>query len=729
MSLRTTFLAHAIIIFLSTGVFRAAAHAEAPASFVGSAACVSCHAKEDGEWQGSFHQQAMAEASSTTVLGKFDHATFTYNGVVSTFYRRGEGFFVRTDGPDGRLHDYKIAYTFGVFPLQQYLIKFPDGKMQALGIAWDSRLAKDGGQRWFHLYPNERVDSKDVLHWTKHSQNWNFMCAECHSTNLQKSYDADKKSYHTTWSEINVGCEGCHGPASLHMTWAEKKESERNPAQTGFSFSFKSTPFVPIYDPKDSKTLPQPQRPQSIELDACGRCHARRSVISPEYVYGQPLMVTHFPSLLSAGLYHADGQIDDEVYEYGAFTQSRMYHSGVRCSDCHNPHSLKLRAPGNEVCAQCHVAAKYDATQHHFHKPGTSAAECKSCHMAEKTYMQVDRRFDHSLRIPRPAFSAKVGAPDVCTSCHKDKSPAWAESEIQTRFGPPKADFHDYGEAFAQARLGDQASATKLIAILSDSARPAIVRATAAQELAPYLTAESVSVLEWAISDKSAEVRAAVVGALESTPVEIKLKLVTTLLNDPVLGVRIEAAKVMASVPHAKFPQEGLQSMERASAEYLQSQFVNAESPQAQTNVGTFYAAKGKAREAEKAYRLAIQLESNFVPAYVNLADLLRQMGRDNEGRIVLQEAIQCVPNNAETHFALGLLEVRLGEKKQALKELKSAVRLQPDNPRFAYVHIVALLDLGKKNEARKAIAIAKGRFPNSAQWVALEAAAVSQVE
>ena len=103
-------------------------------------------------------------------------------------------FLVETDGPDGKLAEFEIKYTFGVYPLQQYLIEFPDGRLQALSIAWDSRPKDKGGQRWFHLYPNEEIGHDDVLHWTKLNQNWNFMCAECHSTGVRKNYDAAKRS-------------------------------------------------------------------------------------------------------------------------------------------------------------------------------------------------------------------------------------------------------------------------------------------------------------------------------------------------------------------------------------------------------------------------------------------------------------------------------------------------------------------------------------------------------
>src|SRR5574341_304069 len=360
-----------------------------PAQFVGAQACVSCHPNEYHEWSGSDHDLAMQPANEQTVLGDFDDATFTYYGLTSRFYKKNGKFFVHTDGPDGKLHEYEMAYTFGYYPLQQYLIAFPNGRYQALNICWDTRPDSVGGQRWFHLYPNEKIDSRDILHWTGGLQNWNFMCAECHSTNLQKNYVAAQDSYATTWSEMNVSCEACHGPGSRHVTWAKEAQAGHRIPDPAFGLVFalkdmsEGTWTFPAGDTIAKRTKPLASR---VELETCGRCHARRAQVWGDYEYGQRLAQTHRASLLDEPLYHADGQILDEVYEYASFVQSKMYQAGVTCSDCHNPHSGRVRWPGNAVCLQCHLPAKYDVRQHHFHTLGTEAAQCVSCHTIKRNY-------------------------------------------------------------------------------------------------------------------------------------------------------------------------------------------------------------------------------------------------------------------------------------------------------------------------------------------------------
>ncbi len=173
----------------------------------------------------SQHKHAMDHATEKTVLGDFSDARFEYFGVRSRFFREHGKFFVETDGPDGKLGAFEIKYTFGLDPLQQYLVEFPDGRLQALSIAWDSRPKDQGGQRWFHLYPDEQIRHDDFLHWTKLNQNWNFMCAECHSTGVRKNYDAATDRFATSWAEISVGCEACHGRGSRHVAWARDEQS------------------------------------------------------------------------------------------------------------------------------------------------------------------------------------------------------------------------------------------------------------------------------------------------------------------------------------------------------------------------------------------------------------------------------------------------------------------------------------------------------------------------
>jgi predicted CXXCH cytochrome family protein len=327
----------------------------------------------------------MQEAREDTVLGDFKNANFELRGKRWRFFRSKDGrFVVSAEGPDGALHDYDVDYTFGVEPLQQYLVSFPGGRQQALPVAWDSNK-----RRWFYLFPGKDIPPSDWLHWTRQGQNWNAMCADCHSTNVTKGYDPETDTFQTRWSELSVGCEACHGPGSLHADWARLSASKRDKA-------------------KDHGLVTHTANaPNHAQVELCATCHSRRAQFADQGRPGAPLLDRYLPVLLSPGLFHADGQILDEDFEFQSFTQSKMFAKGVKCTNCHDAHSGEVYAQGNALCTRCHAASSYDGPAHHFHqvlvagKPNPGAL-CVSCHMPGKDYMVLDFRRDHSLRIPRP---------------------------------------------------------------------------------------------------------------------------------------------------------------------------------------------------------------------------------------------------------------------------------------------------------------------------------------
>ena len=453
-----------------------------PAAYVGRQACAGCHQREHDLWTGSHHDLAMQVADETTVLGNFNNATITHFGITSTFYTRGGKFYVRTEGPDGTLQEYEVLYTFGVAPLQQYLVELSGGRYQALSLAWDSRPKGQGGQRWFHLYPHEKIAHDDELHWTGRNQNWNFMCADCHSTNLQKKYDLKQDAYQTTWSEMDVSCEACHGPGSRHVQWATSgayRNETRKPGSNGFLVQLRE-PEPPVWaaDPEKGTAKRLTLRVSHDEIETCAQCHSRRAVLRDAKDPGRPFLDSYLPVLLEPNLYHADGQIDGEVYEYGSFLQSKMYRAGVTCSDCHEPHSLKIRAPGNALCTRCHAAERFDRPGHSFHKPASTGAQCVACHMPEKTYMVVDPRRDHSIRIPRPDLTVQQGTPNACTQCHRNKSAQWAAGAIAKWNGQERRQEPHYGQNLYAGQEHEAGASGQLASLARDKTQPGIVRAT-----------------------------------------------------------------------------------------------------------------------------------------------------------------------------------------------------------------------------------------------------------
>jgi hypothetical protein len=417
---------------LGAAILAAAGALHGAPAFVGTEACAGCHAKAAEAWKGSHHDLAMQEPSPAVVLGDFSGATFRKDGVSTTFTKQGERFVIRTEGPDRKLADFEVKYVFGVAPLQQYLLALPGGRLQAFTVAWDTRPRAQGGQRWFDLYPKEKLRPGDELHWTGRQNNWNFMCADCHSTNLAKGYDAAADRYATTWSSLNVGCEACHGPGADHVAWA--RAGAKGDARKGLTVLLderKSVSWLP--DAATGIAKRSAPRTTTRELEVCAQCHSRRAQVAEGYHPGRRFLDHYRPSLLEAGLYEADGQQADEVYKWGSYLQSRMHAAGVTCTDCHDAHSGKTYAPASAVCARCHLPAKFDDPKHHFHKPGSKGAECVSCHMPARLYMVVDARRDHSFRVPRPDLTVKLGTPNACGDCHRREGARWAAEAIAKR--------------------------------------------------------------------------------------------------------------------------------------------------------------------------------------------------------------------------------------------------------------------------------------------------------
>jgi len=641
----------------------------------------------------------MEIADPNAVLGDF-------SGADPSFAIIDGKYAVRAEGADGKRGEYSAPYTFGVAPLQQMLVALPGGKLQGFTTAWDTEK-----RRWFSLYPNETIPPDDPLHWTGRYQRWNAMCADCHSTGVRKGYDAESDTYNTTFAEIDVGCQACHGPGSAHLAWA------RAGAKPGGSTPYGDGLLVDL-------KLADARR----EVESCAPCHARRAQIRAEIPYGRPFLDGFVPATLDVGLYHADGQIDGEVYEYGSFLQSKMFSAGVRCGDCHDSHSGKLEAEGNALCVRCHspqpdarfpslTAKLYDSPEHHHHAAGSAGADCVGCHMPTKNYMIVDPRQDHSIRVPRPDVSVRIGTPNACNGCHADRKPEWAAAAVAKWYGPERRQEPHFGEVFAAARAGDPSAIPELVRLASDPEQATVVRATAVALLEPA-GASILPALAFAARDADPWLRSAAASACDAIPGEQRLQIAEPLLSDPVLAVRIEAARVLSVIPAEQVPAAARDRLAAGLREFEAAQRVQADLPGAHLNLGVVYANMGQDARAEGEYRVALRMDPAFLPASFNLATLLNKIGRNPDAESVLRDAIARTPGQGELHYSLGLLLAEDGRLEPAAEELGRAAALMPERPRVHYNQGLALLRAGRKAEAEAPLRAAYQRAPRDAQIV-----------
>ena len=699
------FLAVVAAMFLATSALAAGRSPErrlAP-GFTDNQICRECHRGEFDAWTGSHHRQAMRRASAQTVLGDFNDVAFTHAGVQSRFFKKAGKFFVNTEGKDGQHADFEIAYTFGVEPLQQYLIAFPGGRLQALSIAWDTQR-----KRWFHLYPDENSPPGDALHWTGSYQTWNIHCAECHSTNLQKGYDPAGNTYETTWSEINVSCQACHGPGSEHVAWGRRWQEGETSQASGKGL---------IVELKTASSRAQ--------VDTCARCHSRRHRVSEEDRHGRRFLDDFMPATLREGLYHADGQILDEVYVYGSFLQSKMYQAGVRCSDCHDVHSLELKASGNALCIRCHgespdprfkglKSKRYDAPSHHFHPVESAGAQCVGCHMPAKTYMVVDPRRDHSFRVPRPDLSVKLGTPNACSLCHQQEPPGWAAAKIADWYGEKPSTKPHYGETLAAGRSGRPRAESALVDLAMDANQPAIVRATAVELLQGY-GPKGMQAIIGMLDDADPMLRAAAVGTLSRLPPARRAEFAAPLLDDPVRAVRVEAGRVLAPLPSDAFEPAQRAKLDQALSEYKAAQYAASDQPAAQLNLAVLHEGAGDVEAAERAYVKALSIDSRFLPARYNLANLYNRVGRNADAERILRAGIEHAPDEGELNYSLGLLLAEEQKNEQAAHYLGRAATLLPGRGRVQFNYALALMRIGRSAEAERALLDAARLSPSDA--------------
>jgi tetratricopeptide (TPR) repeat protein len=704
---------------------------DAEAKFVGRKSCVECHQQQHSAWQGSHHDLAMDVAKDMTVLGDFNDAELTHHGVTSRMFKRDGKFFVNTEGPDGQMADFEVKYVFGVDPLQQYMVEFDRpadmpaqevARLQVLRISWDTR-----NKRWFHLDPpdvKEKLEPTDELHWTGLAQRWNHMCADCHSTNLQKNYDVASGRYHTTWSEIDVSCEACHGPGSLHVELAQSRALFWD-RQRGYALA----------QLKVASNVPQ--------IQACAPCHSRRRVIAPDYTAGCNYYDYFQNEVLTPSAYHADGQILDEVYEYTSFLESKMFHKNIKCSDCHDPHSAKLKHTGNAVCTSCHQhpAGKYDGEIHHRHPMTSAGAQCVECHMPQATYMDVDPRRDHSFRVPRPDLSVKLGTPNACTRCHvRDENlpwtaaargqgtgdgqqgtdaatlkellarpdlkeyagwlvaarrgdetvrarlaevDRWADAALDVWYGKNRKKEPHFAEALEAARVMAPEAPQKLRELLASREQPAVARATAALELGAFVEPnnEVAEALRKALGDRDPQVRAAAVLTLQQESSDATVSALAPLLSDSTRLLRTEAARALALIGADRLRGEERAYFKAALDECMTAIRIDNDRAAGHMSTGILQENLGNLDRAVEAYRTALRVEPGGIGARTNLAALYdrRVQEADQRARQLAQSGNRAA---AEREIAT-VIELpdeiaRLRDEELAL--LERDVLLAPDN-------------------------------------------------
>lgn len=640
----------------------------------------------------------MELADTRSVLGDFADVTIRSFGHETRFWRQGPRFLVTTENDAGQAETFTVAYTLGYAPLQQYLVAFGDGRIQALPFAWDARPRDSGGQRWFHLYPEADVTPANPLFWTRPRQNWNHMCGDCHTTAFSKRYSAAAERYASQWSELGNGCESCHGAGSAHV------EAARSGAPSAAEPLFVNGLHL-----------------QNEQVDQCGACHARRARLREDPSH-ERLHETWEPELLRDSSYYVDGQIKDEVFEIGSFLQSKMAARGVTCTHCHDPHTARLRATGNGLCTQCHDRQRFDGPQHHFHAIGTDGARCVSCHMPSRTYMVVHERRDHRIAVPRPDLSDALGTPNACAACHAKRGNAWAAAEIARhrsgrRQGPWGSEL--LGPVLSSARHQQGDAAASVRALLANPTVHSLSKATALAALGANSPADGAALAQPLLHTPDPWLRLGAVEALRGAPEASRTPLLASVARDPSRAVRFAAAPLLGVAAVSALPAGPRDDVTRLLAEYEAWLTANTDRAEALVELARLRRAAGDAAAARAAFARALRRDDTSLMAQLNVADQLRADGDDGGAEVLLRKGCTVYPESAEAHFALGMALVRRKQADAGVSELGRAAALAPTNSQYAYAYAVGLHSTNHEASALGTLSAARARFPDNANIAA----------
>lgn len=679
------------IILLCILACSLSASANEKANPVNNSQCLDCHPSSFADWQQSDHARAMAIADKSSVLADFDNASINHYGQKAVFFKKGDSYQVRISDENGN-ETLTIKYSFGHYPLQQYLVETSPGRLQVLPFSWDSRPLSEGGQRWYHNYSQEPIKAEDRLHWRQPLQNWNGMCADCHSDGLERRYNAIENRFDSQWDNINVGCLSCHGDMSSHAKNLRQQKASLPEAVKQLQASQWQR------KPEEKTASWQGKERDNSFMQGCFSCHSLRAPLTDGFKANKAFLDQFSPQLLSAPMYHADGQIKEEVYVYGSFLQSKMYAAGVNCLDCHDKHSMKLKIQGNGLCLQCHSAEHYNTQGHHRHKEGSEGGQCVNCHMPETRYMGVDDRRDHGFKIPRPDVSIAHGSPNACNKCHQDKSNHWAQAELESWFGPSPP-LSQTRRDFMTLHSGTAIGLERHLAIIADKGLDTITRATALQLLAGSTQVIEVKALLPYLNHADPLMRLSAAQAATLLSDGDRIRALTPLLKDKLKAIRVAAAKSLVTTSMAK---QDSNLFDHAFNDLLSANEINSWRGEGRANQGVLALEQGDIPAAEHAFSEAIKIDPYFEGAYINLADIFHGQGQPARLARVLQQGMARLPESATIRYAYGLYLVRQQQLNQALVYFEQAMSFAPETEQYAYTYLLALDGQGKTEQAIK---------------------------
>lgn len=677
--------------------------------YVGSNACRRCHEVEHTQWQRSLHVKMTRPVAEAAIVGDFDEGTkLSAHGRSYEFGRSGGQPFIKVIIAGRPAETYRVDYTLGAKRYQGYLSQLPDGRVYVLPAFWQIET-----RRWIDW--KEITPIPDGAHDLR--QIWNANCFNCHATNLAQGYDVASRTYRTTWSEMGIGCEACHGPGREHIALADAwdKDPSRKPAYDSSPGNRQLTDVL--------KTLSTRSAEPRRVFDTCAYCHGNKTNFFVGFRAGDRYEDYALPFLLSddipandlQGEFWPDGK-PNRFNRNQALMLSGCFQAGaIACTNCHvahgsrYEHSLKVNIYegryGDTLCTQCHQESRRASgtgsreperfsfttaeglRAHTFHAPEGEGSRCINCHMSDVNWRMLVRRRDHTFRPPNPEMTARFGVPNACTACHDDKTPEWAAAQMDAWWGDGTRRERDVtmADVLYRAGSGDVTMLPELARLAIDRSRGAIIRASAADYAARLLFGRQPGrgaqvQSQTALASPAGGAMAEAVVPAGAVTHEVMNRFIAAAA-DPEPSVRAAAVRALAATGQ---PARALPSLTARLID--QARVVRVRSAEALLTLGFAQlpgAAGAALQKAQDEYIASLDAFPDVAANHASRGWLESERGNVAEAERALDTAIQVDPNFARPYVLKGMLAARASRYQEAIDLWKKARSIEPAYPRL----------------------------------------------
>lgn len=672
----------------------------AASDYLGSEACARCHEDSFEQWQRSLHIQMTKPIAEATLLGDFregtrfaDHGRSfefgTMSGPVGRSFSEGRKPYMRIAFGDRAPETFSVDYTLGAKRYQGYLSKLPDGRMYVLPAFWHVEH-----RRWIDW--KEITPIPDGAHDLR--QIWNANCFNCHATNLVQGYDEATARYNTTWTEMGIGCEACHGPGREHVQLMEKWERDPSskPQYDNSHRNRKLSGILKTFSPRSAT-------PRQV-FDTCAYCHGNKTNVFVGFAAGSRYEDYAIPFLLSdpipandlQGEFWPDGR-PNRFNRPQALMSSGCFKAGaVACTNCHvahgsrHPFSLKVDvtqgAQGDLLCTQCHAKLGGAGEAHTFHRPESAGSRCIGCHMSDVNWRLLMRRRDHTFQPPVPEITAAYGVPNACTTCHDNKSPEWAAKQMDEwwRDGDRRKKAVSLASTMYRAGSGDPTVLGDLIKLGVDRSQSVLIRASAVDYVTQLVANRGVGMqpgtpqTQTSFGYSTPSPTRAPAPALPPIPPAVVNALIGAA-SDPEPMVRAAAVRALGA---ASDPQRAMLPLTARLVDQARVVRVRAADVLLAFGVVTLPGAAGQAlTRAQDEYVLALQSFPDAAANHAELGWLEAQRGRTEAAQNALDAALRVDPRNARALVIKGVIAARASQFAEAIAFWKKARAIDPGYP------------------------------------------------